>query len=358
MKYIHFSEEDVPLLVMEYLKYGNLLLQHHRKALDPSEIAAVLFQSLKALRYLHIRAEPVTHRDIKPENIIFKQREPRVHVKLADFGLATEGTFAGGVCGSWMYIAPEVFEGRHIYNAAVDIWSLGVVIFQCLSNFDLKIPETGLRQGKSWCEDIVKSVQRTYNANKTIPFTARKLDHRIRMLLYEFVIAHMLKMDPNERLSAEGCLEAGQKHSLFSRWAIPSAKGMVHRLSFTNNKSADGATEPWNADDFDSDESGTVTPHQFKPYGENHLLDPHCLFKFFKDASAGGEGKDPGRIGDWVNQKSVSEFSSVHARSVSFDDSPTKRFKYRIPKIFQDPPPADPSRFVDLLAGPLQAGPS
>lgn len=63
-----------------------------------------------------------------------------LHVKLADFGLAKiigEESFTTTLCGTPSYVAPEILaEGRHRkYTKAVDIWSLGVVLYICLCGF-------------------------------------------------------------------------------------------------------------------------------------------------------------------------------------------------------------------------------
>lgn len=78
------------------------------------------------------------HRDIKPENILLTDKD--LHVKLADFGLAKiigEESFTTTLCGTPSYVAPEILEdSRHRrYTRAVDIWSLGVVLYICLCGF-------------------------------------------------------------------------------------------------------------------------------------------------------------------------------------------------------------------------------
>jgi len=74
------------------------------------------------------------HRDLKPENILISKKE-RI-VKLIDFG---QGKFvkskssAASVSakGTPMFMAPEVIKGN--YDKRCDLWSLGVVAYQCLS---------------------------------------------------------------------------------------------------------------------------------------------------------------------------------------------------------------------------------
>jgi serine/threonine-protein kinase Chk2 len=78
------------------------------------------------------------HRDIKPENILLTDKD--LHVKVADFGLAKiigEESFTTTLCGTPSYVAPEILEeSKHRrYTRAVDIWSLGVVLYICLCGF-------------------------------------------------------------------------------------------------------------------------------------------------------------------------------------------------------------------------------
>ncbi|KAF2744334.1 kinase-like protein, partial [Sporormia fimetaria CBS 119925] len=79
---------------------------------------------------------PIVHRDIKPENILVLSRSP-FHIKLSDFGLAKAGSYLETRCGTLVYTAPEIAQycrpnsaGSPRYTCAVDIWSLGVVVFQ------------------------------------------------------------------------------------------------------------------------------------------------------------------------------------------------------------------------------------
>jgi serine/threonine-protein kinase Chk2 len=80
----------------------------------------------------------IVHRDIKPENILVIDKE--LNVKIADFGLAKiigEESFTTTLCGTPSYVAPEILEqsNRRRYTRAVDIWSLGVVLYICLCGF-------------------------------------------------------------------------------------------------------------------------------------------------------------------------------------------------------------------------------
>lgn len=71
-------------------------------------------------------------RDIKLDNILLDQDG---HCKLADFGLATLGTFnrrkTKSFCGTVQYMAPEMLQ-REKYGPEVDWWALGVVMYEMM----------------------------------------------------------------------------------------------------------------------------------------------------------------------------------------------------------------------------------
>ena len=75
----------------------------------------------------------IIHRDIKPDNIFLS---PNGDFKLGDFGVARElekTTIGLSRKGTFNYMAPEVFHGKP-YNATVDIYSLGIVLYRLLNN--------------------------------------------------------------------------------------------------------------------------------------------------------------------------------------------------------------------------------
>ena len=87
-------------------------------------------------------SKDIVHRDLKPQNILLshegRTRNPHpqdIKLKIADFGFARflqDGVMAATLCGSPMYMAPEVIMSLQ-YNSKADLWSLGTIVFQCLT---------------------------------------------------------------------------------------------------------------------------------------------------------------------------------------------------------------------------------
>lgn len=86
----------------------------------------------------HIHQNQVIHRDLKLENFLIDEdkNSRQIMVKLIDFGLATfydSECPPSQKCGTLVTVAPEVFTAPH-YDYKVDCWSLGVILFELLSN--------------------------------------------------------------------------------------------------------------------------------------------------------------------------------------------------------------------------------
>ncbi|NXO63400.1 ULK2 kinase, partial [Phainopepla nitens] len=84
-----------------------------------------------------LHSKGIIHRDLKPQNILLSyasRRKSSVVLSTADFGFARylhSNMMAATLCGSPMYMAPEVIMSQH-YDAKADLWSIGTVIYQCL----------------------------------------------------------------------------------------------------------------------------------------------------------------------------------------------------------------------------------
>ncbi|KAF0694278.1 hypothetical protein As57867_014770, partial [Aphanomyces stellatus] len=102
-----------------------------RKRYSEASARRAMTQLADALAYLH--AHGVVHRDVKAENVLLHSSSVHAPLLLADFGFAKRLPWTKGTtCGTPAYMAPEVLLG-HAYDAAVDCWSLGVILYMLLS---------------------------------------------------------------------------------------------------------------------------------------------------------------------------------------------------------------------------------
>ncbi len=130
------GEDGAPYLVMERLVGEDLHARMTRDGRLPVDRAlAIAKQVCRALGSAH--AHGIVHRDLKPENVFLVERDGQAEfVKVVDFGLSTfvqsddtRLTRAGQSVGTPLYMAPEQ-AGAHAFDARVDVYSLGVLIFE------------------------------------------------------------------------------------------------------------------------------------------------------------------------------------------------------------------------------------
>ncbi|KAJ7312050.1 hypothetical protein JRQ81_006383 [Phrynocephalus forsythii] len=117
-------------LILELGDGGDMFdhIMRHEGGLAEGQAKDYFAQLVHAIAYCH--RLHVVHRDLKPENVVFFQ--DRGVVKLTDFGFSNcfqPGTMLATSCGSLAYSAPEILLGDQYDAPAVDIWSLGVILY-------------------------------------------------------------------------------------------------------------------------------------------------------------------------------------------------------------------------------------
>ncbi|XP_066534648.1 ribosomal protein S6 kinase alpha-2 [Hoplias malabaricus] len=125
-------------LVMELMRGGELLDRILRqKGFSEREASAVLCTITKTVEYLH--SQGVVHRDLKPSNILYVDEtgDPE-SIRICDFGFAKQLRAENGLlmtpCYTANFVAPEVLK-KQGYDAACDIWSLGILLYTMLAGF-------------------------------------------------------------------------------------------------------------------------------------------------------------------------------------------------------------------------------
>ncbi|MGC4089500.1 MAG: serine/threonine-protein kinase [Polyangiaceae bacterium] len=128
-----------PYMFMELLAGTSLSsLIQSRGRLPFDEAREIVQQAAAGLAAVH--AAGIVHRDVKPENL-FICRGDGPSVKVLDFGISkfapVEGdprlTHAGAPLGTPSYMSPEQVVGQRELDARTDVYSLGVVLYECLT---------------------------------------------------------------------------------------------------------------------------------------------------------------------------------------------------------------------------------
>ncbi|KAJ6446248.1 checkpoint kinase 2-like protein [Purpureocillium lavendulum] len=193
-----FNERDRVYLVLELAPEGELFnFIVMKQKLSEDESRKLFKQLFQGIKYLHERN--IVHRDIKPENILMVDKN--LHVKLADFGLAKiigEESFTTTLCGTPSYVAPEILADskQRKYTKAVDVWSLGVVLYICLCGFPPFSDELYSRDFPFTLSQQIKSGRFDYPS----PYWDSVGDPALDL------IDSMLVVDPEKRYTIDQCL--------------------------------------------------------------------------------------------------------------------------------------------------------
>lgn len=131
-------------MVMEYLEGDELSNRIRQKGkLTAEETYKIAYQILEGLKAAH--GAGIIHRDLKPDNVYLlkAKRGTEDFVKILDFGiskfsaLSGESGFSmtrtGAVMGTPYYMSPEQAKGAKGMDARADLYSVGVILYECLT---------------------------------------------------------------------------------------------------------------------------------------------------------------------------------------------------------------------------------
>lgn len=208
-----FYDEGSISMALEFMEGGSLKdiidafseaypFSPRRGAIPEHILSIVTEQVLLGLLYLH-KERHMVHRDLKPSNILMNRKGV---FKLTDFGVSAQLEDTVEACktfvGTVTYMSPERLEGKP-YSYSSDVWSLGILIFECVSGKYPFQKEDGSKPVSSFWELL------TY-INKSLPdLPSDEYSSEIR----DF-IGKCLNKDPKNRPSVQELL----KHSFITKY--------------------------------------------------------------------------------------------------------------------------------------------
>ncbi|XP_060230313.1 ribosomal protein S6 kinase alpha-6 isoform X2 [Meriones unguiculatus] len=188
-----FDDGKYVYLVTDLMKGGELLDRIlKQKCFSEQEASAVLYVITKTVEYLHCQG--VVHRDLKPSNILYMDESANADsIKICDFGFAKQLRGENGLlltpCYTANFVAPEG------YDAACDIWSLGVLFYTMLAGY------TPFSNGPNDTpEEILLRI-----GNGKFSLSGGNWDNISDEA--KDLLSHMLHMDPHQRYTAEQVLK-------------------------------------------------------------------------------------------------------------------------------------------------------
>lgn len=121
-----YEEEDLVYIVLEYCNCGDLS-KLIKMPIQEKFVKFYFRQFNDGIQYL--RNNNLYHRDLKPKNILITDNFKKL--KIADFGLADYIKDNKSICGSPLYMAPELLN-KIGYSDKTDLWSIGLILYEML----------------------------------------------------------------------------------------------------------------------------------------------------------------------------------------------------------------------------------
>ncbi|KAG2301030.1 hypothetical protein Bca52824_029681 [Brassica carinata] len=234
------NDSDV-YMVMEHLEHDlKCLMERKKQPFSTSEVKCLMLQLLEGVHYLHTNW--IIHRDLKPSNLLMNNSG---ELKICDFGMARQygspiKPYTQMVITQW-YRPPELLLGAKQYSTAVDMWSIGCIMAELLSQKPLFPGKTELDQLQKIFAVLGTPDEAIWPGFSSLPNAKAKFPTQSYNLLRKkfpaisFVggqilsergfdlLNGLLTLDPEKRLTVEEALN----HSWFHEVPLPKSQDFM-----------------------------------------------------------------------------------------------------------------------------------
>ena len=198
--YKQTSQDIKSVLVTEYLEGGDLVERTASKSyfLSEHKCRTIMRQVLLAVSYIHSRR--FIHFDLKPFNIVFAKSVETNNdrdLRIIDFGCARElahdaTTVNIGMSGTIEYMSPEVMNCANA-SCSADMWGIGCIAYQLLTGGMSPFFDSRSRY---------RTMEKVLECNYSLELESLR---NVSVEALDFV-SHLLKLKPEERMTADQCL--------------------------------------------------------------------------------------------------------------------------------------------------------
>uniref|UniRef100_A0A8C2D3V7 cyclin-dependent kinase n=1 Tax=Cyprinus carpio TaxID=7962 RepID=A0A8C2D3V7_CYPCA len=228
------SNMDKIYIVMNYVEHDlKSLMETMKQPFLPGEVKTLMIQLLRGVRHLHDNW--ILHRDRKTSNLLLSHKGI---LKIGDFGLAREygsplKPYTPVVVTLW-YRSPDLLLGAKEYSTAVDMWSVGCIFGELLTQKPLFPGKSEIDQINKVFKDLGSPSEKIWPGYSELPavkkmtfteYPYNNLRKRFGALLSDQgfdLMNKFLTYCPAKRISADEAL----KHEYFRESPLPIEPSM------------------------------------------------------------------------------------------------------------------------------------
>uniref|UniRef100_A0A9J8A7I7 cyclin-dependent kinase n=1 Tax=Cyprinus carpio carpio TaxID=630221 RepID=A0A9J8A7I7_CYPCA len=228
------SNMDKIYIVMNYVEHDlKSLMETMKQPFLPGEVKTLMIQLLRGVRHLHDNW--ILHRDLKTSNLLLSHKGI---LKIGDFGLAREygsplKPYTPVVVTLW-YRSPDLLLGAKEYSTAVDMWSVGCIFGELLTQKPLFPGKSEIDQINKVFKDLGSPSEKIWPGYSELPavkkmtfteYPYNNLRKRFGALLSDQgfdLMNKFLTYCPAKRISADEAL----KHEYFRESPLPIEPSM------------------------------------------------------------------------------------------------------------------------------------